>query len=76
MATTPAPVFDYQAALQHISHDVKTALRAKFDMAIANLQRSLDYIDQQVDQKLQTHMATIKASQADKATQDNPYQTT
>jgi len=70
----PAPAFDYQAVLQCISHNVETTLRAKFDAAIANLQKSLDNIDQHVDHKLQTHMAALKASQADKTTQDNHTQ--
>jgi len=73
-ATASTPAFDYQSALQRISHDIKMTLKAKFDAAIANLQKSIDNIDHKVEQKLQTHMATIKASQADKATQDNHTQ--
>jgi len=72
--TAPSPPFDYQALLQHISHDVETALKARFDAALANLQKSIDNFDQRVNQKLQTHLATIQVSQADKATQDNHTQ--
>jgi len=53
---------------------IETALKAKFDAAITNLQKSIDNIDQRVNQKLQTHLATIQVSQADKATQDNHTQ--
>jgi len=66
--------FDYKAALKCISHDVETSLKAKFDAVFANLQKSIDTIDQRVDQKLQTHFTAIQASQADKATQEEHTQ--
>ncbi len=67
---TAAP-FDYQATLDRITKDVETTLTAKFDAAIANLQKSFTTLEQKVDQKLQQHLDLMKNSQADKATQDN-----
>jgi len=66
--------FDYKATLQRISHEVETTLRAKFDAVYANLQKSIETIDQRVDQKLQSHLAQIQATQADKTTQDEHTQ--
>jgi len=43
-------------------------------VALTNLQKYIDNIDKQVYQKPQMHMATIKASQANKATQDQHTQ--
>jgi len=73
-ATASTPAFDYQSTFQRISQDIETTLKVKFDAAIANLQKLIDNINQKVKQKLRTHMATIKALQADKATQDNHTQ--
>jgi len=69
--STVAPAFDYQSALQRISQDVETKLKAKFDAAFSNIQKSIEAIDQKVETKLKHHLATIKASQADKTTQEN-----
>jgi len=49
-------------------------LQSKFDAVFANLQKSIETIDQCVDQKLQLHLAQIQATQADKATQDEHTQ--
>jgi len=73
-APTQQPPFDYQAMLDRITKDVETTLKAKFDAAIANLQQSFMNLERRVDQKLQSHMDTMKASQADKATQDDHTQ--
>jgi len=75
VSAPPAPQaaapFDYQATLDRITKDVETTLTAKFDAAIANLQKSFTTLEQKVDQKLQQHLDLMKNSQADKATQDN-----
>jgi len=73
-STATGPTFDYKAALQHISQEVETTLKAKFEAVFANLQKSIDTIEQWVDQKLQTHLATLQATQADKTTQDEHSQ--
>jgi len=73
-APTQQPPFDYQATLDCITKDVEMTLKAKFDAAIANLQQSFMNLERRVDQKLQSHMDTMKASQADKATQDDHTQ--
>ncbi len=69
-ATTQSEPFDYQATLDRITKDVETNLKAKFDAAIANLQKSFTHLEEKVDQKIQHHMEILKNSQADKDTQD------
>jgi len=73
-STANTKPFDYKTALKYISHNVKTSLKAKFDTVFANIQKSIETIDQCVDQKLQIHLTAIQASQADKATQDEHTQ--
>jgi len=74
VSTATESTFDYKSALQWISHDVETSLKAKFEAVFTNLQKSIDTIEQWVDQKLQTHLATMQAPQADKTTQDEHSQ--
>jgi len=50
-----------------ITIKLKTMLKAKFNVAITNLQHAMENLEQKVDQKLQQH---IDATQANKATQD------
>jgi len=69
-ASTQSEPFDYQATLDRITKDVETNLKAKFDAAIANLQKSFTQLEDRVDQKIQHHMEILKNSQADKDTQD------
>jgi len=64
----PEP-FDYQATLDRITKDVETTLKAKFDAAINNLQKSFANLEERVDKKIQHHMEILKSSQADKDTQ-------
>jgi len=70
LVTTQSEPFDYQATLDRITKDVETNLKAKFDAAIANLQKSFTNLEEKVDQKIQHHMEILKNSQADKNTQD------
>jgi len=69
-----AQVYDYKKELDRISKEVETTLQAKFNAAIANLQRSMDNLEQKVDQKLQQHMEKLQATQADKTTQEEHSQ--
>jgi len=66
----PAPAFDYHVELQRISEEIETKLKAKLEAAIANLESSFKALENKLEQKLNQHIATIQASQADKATQD------
>jgi len=66
--------FDYQAELDQISKEVQTTLQAKFDVAIANFQKSIENIDIKVEQKIQHCMEKLHTTQADKATQENHTQ--
>jgi len=68
-AATPAEPFDYQATLDRITRDVETNLKAKFDAAIENLQKSFTSLEERVDHKIQHHMEILKNLQADKDTQ-------
>ncbi len=68
-AAASAAPFDYQATLDRITKDVETNLKAKFDAAIENLQRSFTNLEERVDHKIQHHMEILKNSQADKDTQ-------
>jgi len=74
VTSPPQQPFDYQATLDRITKDVETTLKAKFNAAIANLQQSFTNLECKVDQKLQMHMDSMKASQVDKLTQDNHTQ--
>jgi len=71
MTLSTTKPFDYQAELQKISQEVETTLQAKFDAAFTKIQQSLNNIKTKVDQKIQSHMDQLKATQADKATQEN-----
>jgi len=66
---TQAEPYDYQATIDWITKDIKTNLKAKFDAAIANLQKSFTNLKERVDQKIQHHMEIMKNSQANKETQ-------
>jgi len=66
---TQSEPFDYQATLDRITKDVKTNLKAKFDTAIANLQKSFTNLEEKVNQKIQHHMEFLKNLQANKDTQ-------
>jgi len=68
--TTQSEPFDYQATLDRITKDVETNLKAKFDAAIANLQKSFTNLEERVDHKIQHDMEILKNLQADKDTQD------
>jgi len=71
---TPAQPYDYKTELDQISKEVETTLKAKFNMAIANLQKSVDNLEQKFDQKLQQNMAKLQVTQVDKATQEEHNQ--
>jgi len=69
-ATTLAP-FDYQAELKRITHEIENNLKAKFEAAIANVQKAVATLDKKLEDQLQQHINSMKTTQADKATQDN-----
>jgi len=52
-------------------HEIETKLKAKLEAAIANLQALVDNLEQQFEQKLNLQIESLKATQADKTTQDN-----
>jgi len=66
-----APPFDYQAEIKRITHEIETKLKAKLEAAIANLQASVESLEQCFEQKLNLQIESLKATQADKTTQDN-----
>jgi len=68
---TATPAFDYQAELKRISHEIETNLKAKLDAAINNLQATVTALESKIEQKFNQHIEAIKATQADKTTQDN-----
>jgi len=70
-AITAALVFDYQAELKRISHEIETNLKAKLDAAINHLQATVTALESKIEQKFNQHIESIKATQADKMTQDN-----
>jgi len=63
--------FDYHAEIQRITHDIETKLKAKLEAAIANLQSTVDNLEKKFEQKLNCQIDSLKATQADKTTQDN-----
>jgi len=78
-ANTPStsPPYDYQAELRRITHEIENNLKSKFEAAIAQLQQSVELMDQKFEQALSNHVAKItdmQSSQADKTTQENHTQ--
>jgi len=65
---TTAP-FDYMAELNHISMEIKMNLKAKFEAAIANIQKTVDSIKNKVKQHLKHYMEHLTPP-ANKVTQD------
>jgi len=69
-AALPSAPFDYQAKLKCITYEIKNNLKAKFEAAIANVQQAVVNLDKKLKEKLHLHIAEMKTTQADKATQD------
>ncbi len=69
-ATSSTAPFDYQAELKCITYEIENNLKAKFEAAIANVQKAVAQLDQKLEDKLQQHINNMKTTQADKATQE------
>jgi len=65
-----APPFDYHAELQCITNEIEMKLKAKLEAAIANLQSSVDALEQKFEKKLNQQIESLKSNQADKTTQE------
>jgi len=74
-ATTPMAPYDYHAKLRHITNKIKTNLKSKFEMALAQLDaklaQKLDQMENKFDHQFQqlaplsTSYTELKATRAD-----------